>query len=509
MRLLLLGTLAIFSWTPRCSDAAFSGFPITNSGLYSWAEINASNAPLSQIYTAIVERCEITGITPPQWTQTLYVENATGMPFTVDVTNALGPVTVPGASATAYPIVSRDMLGALDSKIESLIPYFVMTNSVTNGVVFTPMSKINLFPSIGVGRVYTNMLTSNVCASWTRSPERRWNETLVEMIYNGSNWSTTISGATEWMSAGLTDDNWFTDGTPLPAIEFGPTGSTWTVQLAGKDISGTNQTETVTVGSICTVPWHSITSPPMISGFTGTTGAWFRVVYTNNITVYGERPWRLYASDLDERWKVLDALRMTAQNAYWSTNGVRYEGQGYRTVIGTNDPDWTAMQAYAETHWTSVGWTYSPFYGASVGNNMYIDNDYPQDKGYATLAGSFGKQYTYGIHTNTSKAVEFFVFFDASADIAGAESSENHFVEVDDFGTGYTTGKWHSVTIMPEDTEDSAFSETYVPSVPGTQPLPWVETPPARTNSSDRLLWQKTTGRSTGNKALIHWKFKF
>jgi hypothetical protein len=512
--------LAICIWTSRLCSAAFQGFPLADGTNTSWYAINAQYAPISQIYSGIVERCEVTGVAEPSWTQTLYIDSsATGTVEELVVTNAIGPVAYTNAytNGLAYPVVSHTMLAELDDTIDALIPEFASTNiylypDAAGGAYTRQM----LFGELGIGLVSTNVATvgtnqvTNTVARWTRSPERRWTENLVEMHHAGTNgWQLMAAEAVEWWDPASTNaaaaSVSVVTGAPLPYVAYGPTTTTWSVSLAGLDLYGSNRTETVAAGSECTVPWHSITGTPVISGYDGSvTGAWFTVQYTNNITVYGDRPYRLYAADLDERAAVLAALTRTVvvqagySNDYvdaWSSVGTR--------------SDWDVAKAEAEDEWVDV-LTVPPGYVTFM-NGHFFKNTLSQlssSSKRARLNGGFFKPYLRGVSTNIPRSVSFMAYLEPDVDAIEEEPGTYTYVTVfDDFGSGYTTNVWNTIWSGLAADQPDIDCPDWFPFSPGTQPLPWYGTNPA----SNDVVHTKTLGSvpNYGVKALIDWQFQY
>lgn len=503
-------TLAIFSLIPLLCEASFSGFPLTAGTNYSWYTINAQYAPLAQLYSGIVERCSVVSVAPPSWTNTIYVDNATGGVYQLTITNAIGPVAY--SNGTAYPPVTASMLAALDSTIEALIPQFATTSAyATVDANYGKYSMPELFASAGVGLVWTNVATvgtnaiTNIVARWTRSPERRWHETLVEMhaLTNGD-WSAISAQPVEWIHAGNTNaqgTSAVVSAVYYPVVTYGPTSSAWSVSLAGLDVYGSNRTETVAAGDQCTVPWHSITGTPVVSAVSGSlTGAWYCVQYTNDIVVYGDRPYRLYASDLDERYTVLRMLTRTSMaSAATYTN---WQGFGFDSLYA----GWTDAKADAESSWAGN----SVSGGAYMWNRMWQSTGYPVYN-YAELYAGGSKYYVTAVSTNIPKSVEFYVHLRFDTNLYVIAGRDNQ-IEHDDFSTGYTTGVWQRVATTSVGTNANVAATNWFPVEPGTVlPLPWVAEPPARSPGDPYQNYMRTFGQPSiyGEKALIDWQFEY
>jgi hypothetical protein len=509
-RLLQYIISAICILTPLLCDAAFQGFPLAEGTNTSWYAIHAQYAPISQIYSGIVERCTAVAIAPPSWTQTLYIDNsATGTVASITVTNAIGPVAYTNAwtNGLAYPVVSHAMLAELDDTIDALIPYFASTNIYlypdSTGGRYT---RQTFFSEAGIGLVSTNVQVvgtnsvTNVVARWTRSPERRWTENLIEMHNAGTNgWQLIAAQPVEWWnpsaSTATAASVSVVTGAPLPVVSYGPTSATWSVSLAGVDLYGSNRTETVTAGNACTVSWHSITGTPVITGFDGSaTGAWFAVQYTNNLTVYGDRPYRLYAADLDERAKALAALVNTSVIQSTFTNGYRYSASG--RGLDSSDPTYAAARAEAEADWAETS--------TLTGPGLHWNQTFESAGRRAWLASTCYRPYLRNVSTNIARSVKFLAYLVPLNEPYGWDYQR---LLYSDFDTGHTTGRWNNVWFGPVNKAADIDSGFWFPVEPGTQPLPWNTEIPATNNTAVAT----TIGDipAYGIKALINWDFQY
>jgi hypothetical protein len=174
---------------------------------------------------------------------------------------------------------------ALDAKIKSLIPYYADTNTVYDGTTNIVMLTVTgLWASLGIGDK-TNQFTRTPC--WTNSISTNWvvnytsywpstNGTATNICYT-SDYQQVVNYALSWTATG---------------------GHVW--------VSASN--------------WAS------------------SVVIVTNAATYGEYPWQIYAQDLEERYKVLNALHITkhAVNVNTSPGGSRYGFANTRYANYTN-----------------------------------------------------------------------------------------------------------------------------------------------------------------------------
>jgi hypothetical protein len=496
--------LAILISTPLCCSAGLTGFPLAAGTNTSWYEINAQYSPVSQIYSGIVERCEVVGVTAPQWTHTLAISDTNGATAAITITNALGPVET--EFGTAYPRVTHAMLAEMDDAIDALIPEFASTNiylypEATGGSYTKPM----LFSEIGVGLVSTNVAhvgtnaVTNIVSRWTRSPERRWTENLIEMHYANNGWQLITAEAVEWYDPAATNaaaaSVSVVTSTPMPFVSYGPTTTTWSVSLTGIDLYGSNRTETVATGASCTVPWHSITGTPVVSSFdTSITGAWFCVQYTNDLTVYGDRPYRLYASDLDERAAVLAALVRTSviQSVFTNT----YYTNWYGTGLDSSDPTYAAARAEAEGDW-------QPRPGNLIGPGLHYNYTYESAGRRSRVDSTYYRPYIRNLATNVARSVKFLAYLEP----LDQDLDDYEVLEYSDFESGHVTGRWNNVWFGPVNQAADIDSGFWFPASPGTIPLPWTTAIPS-TNDVGTVT---TMGAipAYGIKALIEWAFQY
>ena len=384
----ILFAACIVGTPPALAD--FAGFPLADGANYTWYEAREVYNPIGQIYSGIVERCEVTTITAPNIVQTWTVSagssnqvvgaytNVILLTDTITTTNQLGPFTYsytdPSGTytATGYPYVTRAFLNALDTTIDSLIPKFASTNSqvFTSGTYdtdwfgvkygwywdndgslfyehalndFPAESKAGLFYREGVG--YATNLTTNAyfysseawvdggIAWYTRQPA-----TTIDWLLSESHY--TSNGFT-FVDIGALDTRLYQDIKPVVRYLQGGTNALSAVSLTiqGSALVLSNQSTVATsevvsvsaTNTACTVQWYDITNITSAST-SANTGDTYSVIYTNEVVLYGDRPYRLYAADLDERAAVLGALTHAigegpiVQN--WTYNATNYHKRG-------------------------------------------------------------------------------------------------------------------------------------------------------------------------------------
>jgi hypothetical protein len=156
--------------------------------------------------------------------------------------------------------IDRDMMVSLDTAIKSLVPYYVDTNSAYDGMTNIVMLTVTgLWASLGIGDK-TNQFTRT--PAWTNPVSTNW------IVNYTSYWPSTNGTAT---NINYTSDY--------------------------RQVVNYAQSWTATGGHV----W--VTSSNWASS----------VVTVTNAATYGDYPWQIYVEDLQERYKVLNALKTTWQ----------------------------------------------------------------------------------------------------------------------------------------------------------------------------------------------------
>ena len=177
--------------------------------------------------------------------------------------------------------LDRSMMVSLDATIKQLVPYYCDTNSVYDGSTQICMLTVTgLWASLQIGDK-TNKFTRTPC--WTNPVSTNWivnyisywpstNGTATNIVYT-SDYRQVVNYAKSWTATG---------------------GHVW--------VTSSN--------------WAS------------------EVVTVTNAAAYGDYPWQIYTQDLEERYKVLNALKMTrtyktAYNGSKADQGSDYPSIGY------------------------------------------------------------------------------------------------------------------------------------------------------------------------------------
>jgi hypothetical protein len=257
--------------------------------------------------------------------------------------------TVDGHSVTGTPYLSRYCLAAMDSKIDELMSYFVNTNVIAMASYTNYPDKTSTWkpPAITRKEIWAQAQIGGVTACtnspyyYTRQPPMTNVWLLGEWEWTGSNWLRNVTSTYDHRHLGAL----------LPVIEYHSV-TTGVVSIA-VGLEGTSRiwntstnayyTNTLTaVGATSlSAPWYRITDST-ITGDALSTGDYVTVRYEGPIVLYGDRPYRLYAQDLDERARVLSQLvathaRVKPQKSYeWKFSNT--VSRAYGSASATNYP---------------------------------------------------------------------------------------------------------------------------------------------------------------------------
>jgi hypothetical protein len=154
--------------------------------------------------------------------------------------------------------VDRDMMVSLDTTIKALVPYYVDTNTVYDGTTNIVMLTVTgLWASLGIGDK-TNQFTRTPC--WTNPISTNWVIDYTSYWPSTNGTVTNISYTSDYRQVVNYAQSWTATG-----------GHVW--------VTSSN--------------WDS------------------SVVAVTNAATYGDYPWQIYVEDLQERYKVLNAMKVT------------------------------------------------------------------------------------------------------------------------------------------------------------------------------------------------------
>jgi len=338
------------------APAGWDGFPLVNTATnyITWEQMLADldEHPFQQLVNALNERRAAANLAALQRVYTNSVGPATNE-TTITWTNKWGFFeALPGVTAAA-PVVRADIL-AFDAALRFAVSNFVSTNAddgsytLTNWFSdFRPDLPVETWPGLlartGAGLVTNRTTYSYILDHHFGTPAKTTGTT--DFVMGGDAWllrtPPTVSywpvAEIRWSTSGWSlavstggfiatnDGARMHDPAVLPSLVFDTTNlvPACSLSITGlvldlQDFTGaqggiaTGETVAVLAGAtatVCTLPWQSVTT--IGCTVTGTWGDVVRLVYTNAVYTVGDYPRDLHAADLDERWRLVDALRMT------------------------------------------------------------------------------------------------------------------------------------------------------------------------------------------------------
>ena len=270
-------------------------------------------------------------------------------------------------------------------------------------------SKAGLFYREGIG--YTTNLTveehypaepgfvDGGDAWYTRQPATTIDWLLSETHYT--------SNGFEFVDVGALDTRLYEEIKPVVRYLQGGTNALSAVSLTiqGSALVLSNQSTVATsevvsvsaTNTACTVQWYDITNITSAST-SANTGDTYSVIYTNEIVLYGDRPYRLYATDLDERAAVLGALTATLETSCsWTyTNDCNAAG------VDLHGSSWAAAKAGAIADYSTNDAARAPVSSSWL--------EYDDDPEYAAaLDGAINKCLVSGLSTTITHTVNIYV----------------------------------------------------------------------------------------------------
>lgn len=282
--------------------------------------------------------------------------NVTTQTTNIISTNEFAPFayTVGTHSGTCFPHLTYAAMEWVDQQIEDLSAYYVPAVTTTSlppsgaEIILTrdewdAHGDFSLIGNAGVGLTVTQVVdaVTNVMSAYTRQPPVTSQWVMAEWAWGPTNRVPVVSaGVTNWVN----QDGWiqgrafetmdirlpltYTNGPFVGA--YSVTGTPISVQV---DLVGSIRTnhwfdagivedrvERVTSGNYATNLFRQLKLETSVySGVGANTGDYIIVSYKGPITLYGTRPYRLYASDLDERAAVIDGLTLLRVEHDWVT----------------------------------------------------------------------------------------------------------------------------------------------------------------------------------------------
>ncbi len=299
-----------------------------------------------------------TTILPPQTTLTLLTDS-------VITTNAIAPFGYQYTddsgthTASGFPHITYQALAYIDTVIANLATNYIYTDILESNRYVHGTATIGQFmeglkpdqwhyPHVtdillmaGIGGTYTNIQggTTNIIARYTRQPEIDTTWLIAEWNWDGEDWQRTTTASYDMM---VLDHSLY----PLAALHTTGTTANIEITIQGNALSNLWQTitqptystnEIANLGPAAPVTlqhrWHTVTNATFSGAPPGTNDT-ISIAYRGPVISYGARPYRLYASDLEERAAVIDELVWTAAAPDWTQSGdwihpTWHQGQGY------------------------------------------------------------------------------------------------------------------------------------------------------------------------------------
>jgi len=267
---------------------------------------------------------------------------------------------------TGFPRVTTSMIRGFQTKVEQLVPHFVATNWVYEGTYSNWFDQSfgettnhpTDFPRLSIPALFTYEDIGHVPLAATNdwghvtSGTGHWTRAL----WGGDLWllgQATWTNAWGWRSNSVWQTGCYQPGiSPVLFTSPGLSGIDFQVSITGSVVNSSNSqavassSETVPISGgfgYSTQQWHSVSGlVPSSNGF-----AWgdaVVVAYTSPAAFYGPaQVGRLYAAQIDELRKAVDALRVTGSDCQI----VSYIS---RTKQGL-DASWPTAVAEAESGW--------------------------------------------------------------------------------------------------------------------------------------------------------------
>ena len=314
---------------------ALTGIVLTGTTIYV---VNNTRHQVKQIdiipiVLGVYERCLATQyatnplyyVDPPSFVRNWINTNGAGGYVTNAVTNAIGWH------------VDRSMMVELDAKIKALVHYYVDTNTVYNGTTNISMLTVTgLWASLGIGDG-TNQFTSVPC--WTNQAQTNWVVNYTNAQGGGYLGGTNFifSSTTNFDGATYTIRNYFTllyaQGIINSQICYTANQETVVWVVTNVDMGVTHVLNSSATNDIFyplpNMRYTYFVYPSPNQGVYMSNFPSF-VSQTTNVATYGAYPWQVYKEDLEERYKVLNALsiyKLPEPKANYSL----YQGSGLTT----------------------------------------------------------------------------------------------------------------------------------------------------------------------------------
>jgi len=285
----------------------------------------------------------------------------------------------------------RAMMVSLDATIKALVPYYVDTNSVYDGTTNIAMLTVTgLWDTLDIGDG-TNKFTRT--PAWTNQIGTNWIVSYTNLETQGS-LSQTNAFAVYTTNGGVVTTNFY--------YQFG-----YSLEYTNKHVCYTTSQDMAVwvvtdIGSVyvrwLNYPESAGTETRWRERFVPTQGYFMSnfpqvVSQTTNAATYGDYPWQIYVEDLQERYKVLEAMKITAHS---HTPVVTV----YRSGGGSSTSSYSDAKSKAVAHWATndLEYYYPGFFAYDTAHKF--SQLYYGSGGYgASLVSSYLEYHVVGINT--------------------------------------------------------------------------------------------------------------
>jgi len=331
-------------------------------------------------------------------------------------------------------------------------------SEITNGIYYTHMNN----PSI---KILQNPASTNEYAitplgfyspilSYYTSASGIFTASWTAQFFGVNPPGTTIArGSEDGIFIDIQEfDKRYYDENNFPVLQYRLHGtnifSSLTVSITGSVLVVSNQTtiaagETIVIGSTNPISlselWYDISNITVAASWDNPSDV-INIQYKGNFALYGDRPYRLYALDINERWKILSHMIMTKEN---ETFGNRQTNGWIRTAIASST-NFLAAESTQNVLWAAS--TYSAIDPAfyRIDAKQIYDHNAINKYGYDSERRLPDNPHTItGIDTNTSHTTELYMKMNVPFDGRRFEPesgpfTNTHYYDVFDFDSVVT-----------------------------------------------------------------------
>jgi hypothetical protein len=310
--------------------------------------------------------------------------------------------------------IDRQMVSELDVKIKNIVPLYLDPVSVTNGLGPVALTVTGLWAQLSIGNG-TNQFTRTPC--WT---------------------------------------NVLTTNYIVSYTTYYPTGDVAAVCYTSREDQVVNYASAWDGSNYA---WTVASNWPAI------------VLQETNSATYGELPWQVYAQDLEERYKVLNALKVVNASVTWGDAAFRRLGGGSSTSPYPTNWATATAQADAALALTAVGGAQP--YGYTIGY-LWPGVGYRASKSFSTTI-TVHRVLAHAQATNLNGTVSWYVSLtNYQSDIGYDMDYDQNGTPNDEMGVYYL---WTNISMT---------AGVYSNNVPICSDVNWCDEPVAGTNMTLR-----------------------